>query len=99
MRPLVRDLIHRGLEGQRVDFRRCAEDPGHQWHMVALDVLEHQRRPARRRNSLEDSTDDRGDLPVRINFFLHVVELAPHLQGGQIVAEVFIGHVRSPLLS
>jgi hypothetical protein len=95
-RPLVSDLIDGGLEGQRVDFRGRAEDPGHQRHPVSLDVLEHERGPARRWNSLKDPSDDSRDLPVRINLLLHVVELAPNFQRGQILAEILVGHVRSP---
>jgi hypothetical protein len=58
---------------------------------VALDALEHDGGPAGRRDPLEDTPDDGGHLPVRIDFLLHVVELAADLQSGQIVAEVFVG--------
>ena len=70
--------------------------PAHQRHAVALDALEHDGGPAVGRDPLEDAPDDRGHLPVRIDFLLHVVELAADLESGQIVAEVFVGQGASP---
>jgi hypothetical protein len=53
---------------------------------MPLDVLEHDRGPARRRNSLKNPADDRRDFPARINFLLHVMELAPNFESGEVLA-------------
>ena len=92
VRPLVGDLVHGRLEREGVDLGRGPEDSGHQGHREALDALEHHRGPTGRWDPLEHAAHDRGDLPVRIHFLLHVVQLAAPLERAEVIPQVPVGH-------
>src|SRR5262245_16979634 len=64
---------------------------------MALDVLEHDGGPPRRRNSLKYPADDGRDFPARINFLLDVMKLAPNLERGQVLTEILVGHIKPPV--
>ena len=84
-----------GLQAERVDFARRAQDSRDQGDLKSLDVFKHHGRAAVGGNFEEELPADRGDLPIFIHLFANSLEFSFSLQRCNVISQVTISHFSS----